>query len=109
LPRAVIAANHASFLDGLLLGAFLPGDPIFAVDTYIAKECWAKPFLAVVNDLPVDPANPLSIRAMIRAVERGCVQSLPTYLSADHDPLYRRSCDEVDDSIVLRVKTPNCK
>ena len=33
MPRAVIAANHASFLDGLLLGAFLPGDPIFAVDT----------------------------------------------------------------------------
>ena len=71
LPRAVIAANHASFLDGLLLGAFLPGDPIFAVDTYIARQWWARPFLALVNAMPVDPTNPLSIRAMIRAVERG--------------------------------------
>ncbi len=71
LPKAVIAANHASFLDGLLLGAFLPGDPIFAVDTYIAKKWWAKPFLMFVNALPVDPTNPLSIRTMIRAVERG--------------------------------------
>jgi acyl-[acyl-carrier-protein]-phospholipid O-acyltransferase/long-chain-fatty-acid--[acyl-carrier-protein] ligase len=71
LPRAVVAANHASFLDGLLLGAFLPGDPIFAVDTQIAKQWWARPFLAVVHALPVDPTNPLSIRAMIRAVERG--------------------------------------
>src|SRR5262245_36588009 len=71
MPRAVIAANHASFLDGLLLGAFLPGDPIFAVDTLIAKQWWAKPFLAFVNALPVDPTNPLSIRAMIRAVEAG--------------------------------------
>lgn len=71
LPRAVIAANHASFLDGLLLGAFLPGEPIFAVDTFIAKQWWAKPFLAFVNALPVDPTNPLSIRAMIRAVEGG--------------------------------------
>ena len=71
LPHAVIAANHASFLDGLLLGAFLPGDPIFAVDTHIAQRWWAKPFLAVVHALPVDPTNPLSIRAMIRAVEHG--------------------------------------
>ena len=71
MPHAVIAANHASFLDGMLLGAFLPGEPIFAVDTYIAKKWWAKPFLSVVNALPVDPTNPLSIRAMIRAVEAG--------------------------------------
>ena len=71
VPQAVIAANHASFLDGLLLGAFLPGDPIFAVDTYIAKKWWAKPFLVFVNAMPVDPTNPLSIRAMIRAVEAG--------------------------------------
>ena len=71
LPHAVIAANHASFLDGLLLGAFLPGDPIFAVDTLIAKKWWAKPFLMFVNALPIDPTNPLSIRAMIRAVDAG--------------------------------------
>ena len=42
-----------------------------AVDTFIAKKWWAKPFLAVVNAFPVDPTNPLSIRAMIRAVEAG--------------------------------------
>jgi acyl-[acyl-carrier-protein]-phospholipid O-acyltransferase / long-chain-fatty-acid--[acyl-carrier-protein] ligase len=71
MPHAVIAANHASFLDGLLLGAFLPGDPIFAVDTLIAKQWWAKPFLLFVNALPVDPTNPLSIRSMIRAVANG--------------------------------------
>jgi acyl-[acyl-carrier-protein]-phospholipid O-acyltransferase/long-chain-fatty-acid--[acyl-carrier-protein] ligase len=71
MPHAVIVANHASFLDGLLLGAFLPGDPIFAVDTQIATKWWARPFLALVHAAPVDPTNPLSIRAMIRAVEGG--------------------------------------
>jgi acyl-[acyl-carrier-protein]-phospholipid O-acyltransferase/long-chain-fatty-acid--[acyl-carrier-protein] ligase len=71
MPRAVVAANHASFLDGLLLGALLPGDPVFAVDTVIARQWWARPFLALCNALPVDPLNPLSIRAMVRAVERG--------------------------------------
>jgi acyl-[acyl-carrier-protein]-phospholipid O-acyltransferase / long-chain-fatty-acid--[acyl-carrier-protein] ligase len=71
LPHAVIVANHASFLDGLLLGAFLPGDPIFAVDTQIAGKWWARPFLSPVHAAPVDPTNPLSIRTMIRAVEGG--------------------------------------
>ena len=71
LPHAVIVANHASFLDGLLLGAFLPGDPIFAVDTQIAAQWWAQPFLSLVHAMPVDPTNPLSIRTMIRAVEGG--------------------------------------
>jgi acyl-[acyl-carrier-protein]-phospholipid O-acyltransferase/long-chain-fatty-acid--[acyl-carrier-protein] ligase len=71
MPHAVIAANHASFLDGVLLGAFMPGDPIFAVDTFIAKQWYARPFLAMVNAFPVDPTNPLSIRSMIRAVDAG--------------------------------------
>jgi acyl-[acyl-carrier-protein]-phospholipid O-acyltransferase/long-chain-fatty-acid--[acyl-carrier-protein] ligase len=69
--RSVIAANHASFLDGLLLGAFLPGDPVFAIDTQIAKRWWVRPLMPLINALPVDPTNPLSIRAMIRAVEGG--------------------------------------
>ena len=71
LPKAVIAANHTSFLDGLLLGAFLPGEPIFAIDTQIAKKWWVRPLTLLVNALPVDPTNPLSIRSMIRAVEAG--------------------------------------
>jgi acyl-[acyl-carrier-protein]-phospholipid O-acyltransferase/long-chain-fatty-acid--[acyl-carrier-protein] ligase len=71
LPHAVIAANHTSFLDGILLGAFLPGDPIFAIDTQIARKWWARPLTLLVNALPVDPTNPLSIRSMIRAVEAG--------------------------------------
>ena len=37
----------------------------------IARKWWARPFSLLVNALPVDPTNPLSIRAMIRAVESG--------------------------------------
>ncbi|HEX6163119.1 MAG TPA: acyl-[ACP]--phospholipid O-acyltransferase [Vicinamibacterales bacterium] len=69
--HAVIAANHASFLDGLLLGAFLPGTPVFAIDTFVAKKWWVKPFLSLVDAMPIDPTNPLSLRGMIRAVEGG--------------------------------------
>jgi len=69
--RSVIAANHASFLDGMLLGAFLPGAPVFAIDTQVARRWWVRPFLSLINAIPVDPTNPLSLRAMIRAVESG--------------------------------------
>jgi acyl-[acyl-carrier-protein]-phospholipid O-acyltransferase/long-chain-fatty-acid--[acyl-carrier-protein] ligase len=69
--HSVIAANHASFLDGLLLGAFLPGTPVFAVDTFIARKWWVRPFLSLVDAMPIDPTNPLSLRGMIRAVEGG--------------------------------------
>ena len=55
MPHAVIAANHTSFLDGLLLGAFLPGDPIFAVDTFIARSGGRRPFLALVECAPGRP------------------------------------------------------
>ena len=69
--HSVIAANHSSFLDGLLLGAFLPGEPVFAIDAVIASKWWMRPFMTLINALPINPTNPLSIRAMIRAVEGG--------------------------------------
>jgi acyl-[acyl-carrier-protein]-phospholipid O-acyltransferase/long-chain-fatty-acid--[acyl-carrier-protein] ligase len=69
--RCVVVANHQSFLDGLVLAAFLPGDPVFAVDTGIAKKWWAKPLLSLVDFAPVDPANPMALKSLAREVEKG--------------------------------------
>ena len=74
--RAVVVVNHVSFIDGLLIGALLPGKPTFAVDTYIAQKLWAKPFLSLVEVFPVDPTNPRSIKSLIKVVrdeDRKCV------------------------------------
>ena len=68
---AVVVVNHVSFLDGLLLAAFLPGKPTFAVHTRIAKAWWIKPFLPLFDAFPVDPTNPLSAKAMVKAVREG--------------------------------------
>lgn len=68
---AVVVVNHLSFLDGLLLGAFLPGKPTFAVHTAIARNLWLKPFFALFEVFPVDPTNPMSAKAMVRAVREG--------------------------------------
>jgi acyl-[acyl-carrier-protein]-phospholipid O-acyltransferase / long-chain-fatty-acid--[acyl-carrier-protein] ligase len=68
---AVVVVNHVSFLDGLLLAAFLPGKPTFAVATSIAEAWWAKPMLKLFDSFPVDPTNPMSAKAMIKTVREG--------------------------------------
>lgn len=68
---AVVVVNHVSFLDGLLMAAFLPGRPAFAIHTAIANRWWLKPFLRVIDAVPVDPSNPLSTKAMVHAVREG--------------------------------------
>lgn len=69
--KAVIVVNHVSFLDGALLAAFLPGRPLFAIDTHTAQRWWVKPFLALVEAFPLNPTSPLATRALIREVEKG--------------------------------------
>ncbi len=69
--RRVVVANHQSFLDGLVVAAFLPGDPVFAVDTAIASRWWAKPLLALVDFATVDPTNPMALKSLAREVENG--------------------------------------
>jgi acyl-[acyl-carrier-protein]-phospholipid O-acyltransferase/long-chain-fatty-acid--[acyl-carrier-protein] ligase len=69
--KAVIVVNHVSFLDGPLLAAFLPGRPMFAIDTHMASRWWVKPFLALVEAFPLNPTSPLATRALIREVEKG--------------------------------------
>ncbi|MGI4951904.1 MAG: acyl-[ACP]--phospholipid O-acyltransferase, partial [Janthinobacterium lividum] len=69
--RAVIVVNHQSFLDGCFVAAFLPHAPTFAVNVQIARQWWARPFLAAVRHFTVDPANPFSTKTMVRAVQGG--------------------------------------
>jgi acyl-[acyl-carrier-protein]-phospholipid O-acyltransferase/long-chain-fatty-acid--[acyl-carrier-protein] ligase len=69
--RVVIVANHLSFLDGVLLAAFLPGRPAFAIDTAQAEVWWRKPFLGLFDAVPLDPTRPFATKVLIRAVEEG--------------------------------------
>ncbi len=67
--RAVIVGNHVSLLDPPLLAAFLPGRPMFAVNSFVANWIWVKPFLKLVDAFPLDPTNPFSLKGLIRKVE----------------------------------------
>ena len=68
---AVVVVNHVSYLDPLLLAAFLPGRPTFAVHTRIAAAWWMKPLLPFFDAFPVDATNPLSAKSMVKAVREG--------------------------------------
>ena len=68
---AVVVVNHTAYLDGVLLAAFLPGRPTFALHTAIAKAWWMRPVLPFFDAFPVDVTSPLSARAMVNAVRAG--------------------------------------
>lgn len=70
-PKAVIVANHVSLLDGLLLAAFLPGKPLFAVNSFIAERWWVKPFLTMVEAFTIDPTKPMGMKGLIQRVSAG--------------------------------------
>ncbi|HEX2726947.1 MAG TPA: AMP-binding protein, partial [Beijerinckiaceae bacterium] len=69
--RRIVVANHQSFLDGLVLAAFMPGDPVFAVNTEIAKRWWARPLLSLVDFAALDPTKPMALKSLAHAVEKG--------------------------------------
>ncbi|HWV19162.1 MAG TPA: bifunctional acyl-ACP--phospholipid O-acyltransferase/long-chain-fatty-acid--ACP ligase [Rhodocyclaceae bacterium] len=69
--RLLIVANHESLLDGLLLGLYLPANPVFVVNTRIAAIPLFRLILSIVDYLTVDPSSPMAIKKIIRLVESG--------------------------------------
>lgn len=69
--RLLIVANHESFIDGLLLGLFLPINPVFVVHTTIAQNRWFRLILRLVDYLAVDPTSPMAMKRVIKLVESG--------------------------------------
>lgn len=69
--RLLIVANHESFLDGFLLGVFLPVKATFVVHTSVLKNWWFKQFLRLTPYLAVDPTSPLAMKKVIRLLDAG--------------------------------------
>jgi acyl-[acyl-carrier-protein]-phospholipid O-acyltransferase/long-chain-fatty-acid--[acyl-carrier-protein] ligase len=70
-PRLLIVANHESFLDGLILGLFLPVDPVFVVHTGVARNRWFRLVLSLADHLAVDPTSPMAMKTVVRLVDTG--------------------------------------
>ena len=69
--RLLVIANHESFLDGLLLGLFLPLNPVFVVHTTVVKNPMFRLVLMLVDYLTVDPTSPMAMKKVVRLIESG--------------------------------------
>ena len=69
--RVVIVPNHVSYLDGPLIAAFLPGLPMFAIDTAQAARWWVRPLLAGADIFPMDPTRPMATKSLVKALREG--------------------------------------
>ena len=66
--RVLIVANHTSLLDGILLYAWLPETPTFAINTDIASKRNFRFFLKFVDLFVMDPNSALPIKSMIKFI-----------------------------------------
>ncbi len=69
--KAVIVANHTSYLDAPILGCFLPDTPLFGINTNVAQKWWVKPAFSLFNLFPLDPTNPMALKGLIKEVAKG--------------------------------------
>src|SRR3984893_11412207 len=69
--RTLIVANHQSFIDGLLIGAFLPFAPTYLVHSQIAAKWHFKILLSFIDYLIIDSTSPLAIKTVIALLESG--------------------------------------
>ncbi len=69
--KLLVIANHESFLDGLLLGLFLPISATFVVHTSVLNNRFFRLILKLTPYLAVDPSSPLAMKKVIKLLEAG--------------------------------------
>ena len=65
------APVFSSLLDGVILGAFLPVDPVFVVHTEVTRNWLYRLLLSLSEYLAVDPTNPMAMKRVVRLLESG--------------------------------------
>ncbi|MCL5744230.1 MAG: bifunctional acyl-ACP--phospholipid O-acyltransferase/long-chain-fatty-acid--ACP ligase [Acidobacteria bacterium] len=67
--RLLIVSNHESFIDVVLLGAFLPVMPVWFIHTVQARRWFIRPILRFVPHVVVDTTKPWAMKDAISLIE----------------------------------------
>ncbi len=73
--RGVYVSNHVSYLDPVLLFAFLPGNPVFALNGHLYRRRWIRFLMKTADVVLFNPIEPGDIKDLIAKVDsnRLCV------------------------------------
>ena len=70
-PKAVYVSNHVSFLDPIILFAFLPGNPVFALNGHLYRRNFIRFLMKKADILLFNPIEPGDIKNLIAKVDSG--------------------------------------
>ncbi|MBR1825149.1 MAG: AMP-binding protein [Alphaproteobacteria bacterium] len=72
LPKkGVYVVNHVSYLDPILLFAFLPGNPVFALNGHLYRRHWISFLMQRADVIQFNPIEPSDIKKLIAKVDEG--------------------------------------
>ncbi|HID37168.1 MAG TPA: acyl-[ACP]--phospholipid O-acyltransferase [Ghiorsea sp.] len=69
--RTLIIANHISFLDGMLLGLFLPREISFGIHGKYYNKWWFAPIKRTMPIFAVDHSDPMAMKTIIQHIKEG--------------------------------------
>lgn len=69
--KAVYVSNHVSYLDPIILFAFLPGDPVFALNGHLYRNKWIRFIMKTADIMPFNPIDPGDLKELIAKIDSG--------------------------------------
>ena len=69
--NVLFIANHNSFIDAVLIWAFVPENLCFTINPIIARKWYVKSIMNIAKFFQIEPNNPMAVKSIINEVKKG--------------------------------------